>query len=77
MATEQTEETAAGGKKPKSGAGARSAAKVEHFTPEERAARGKAARAEVPRTLARRVGASAAPPGPGRAARRAGADPCS
>ena len=50
MATEQTEETAAGGKKPKSGAGARPAAKVEHFTPEERAARGKGARAEVPRT---------------------------
>ena len=50
MATEQTEETAAGGKKSKSGAGTRPAAKVEHFTPDERAARGKAARAEVPRS---------------------------
>jgi uncharacterized protein (DUF2252 family) len=45
MATEQIEE-----KPDAKTAGAPPAPKVEHFTPEERAARGKAARAEVPRS---------------------------
>src|SRR5262245_37217730 len=48
MSTEQTEATTA--EKMPLGAGSTPAPKVEHFTPEERAARGKAARAEVPRT---------------------------
>ena len=58
MSTEQTEANAQakpekeqeGAQKTKPGAGSAPAGKVEHFTPEERAARGKAARAEVPRT---------------------------
>src|SRR5262245_66652421 len=48
MSTEQTEATTA--EKMPLGAGSTPAPKVEHFTPEERAARGKAARADVPRT---------------------------
>ena len=47
MATEQIEENAAGGKFKSGGGGS---VKVEHFTPEERAARGKGTRAEVPRS---------------------------
>ena len=59
MSTEKTEDAVAEDAKkpaPKTkattplGAGAPQAPKIEHFTPEERAARGKAARAEVPRT---------------------------
>jgi uncharacterized protein (DUF2252 family) len=56
MSTEQTETTSAQAKsgqddtKTKLGAGAAPSKKIEHFTPGERAARGKAARAEVPRT---------------------------
>ena len=38
--------------------------RVEHFTVAERVARGKAARAEVPRVVARRLGAAAAPARP-------------
>ena len=91
MSTEQTEEAGAqDGTEPRPedrsrrsrrrkkkcrGVRASARAKVEHFTPAERAARGKAARAEVPRTFARRVGAAAAPARPRRAARGAGADP--
>jgi uncharacterized protein (DUF2252 family) len=53
MATKQSkepEETVTTSTKIGSGRGASAAPKVEHFTPEERAARGKAARAEVPRS---------------------------
>jgi Uncharacterized protein conserved in bacteria (DUF2252) len=50
LATEQTEEKTPSAKKSSSGTGATPVPKVDHFTPDERAARGKAARAEVPRT---------------------------
>ena len=85
MSTEQTEETTAleetagtDGKqtteKKKSRASTQ-APKVEHFTLNERAARGKAARAEVPRSVARRLGAATTPAGSGGAPRGAGAVP--
>ena len=47
---------------------------VDHFTVDERAARGKATRAEVPRSSPRRVGGAAEPRRPRRAARGAGPD---
>ena len=47
---------------------------VPHFTPAERAARGKAARAELRRVRTRRLGAGAEARGPDRSARGTGAD---
>ena len=48
---------------------------VPHFTPAERAARGRAARGELPRSAHARLGAGAGTRRPGRSPRGAGADP--
>ena len=55
-------------------AGSKAAKRVEHFTVSERAARGKAARAEVPRPPTRRGSRPPLGARPGRAARGAGQD---